>query len=67
MFNQIESEQNGRLDILINNAYKGVNVNSSYLIIVYFFLNNKILKYTEHFWELFIKILGNETRNMGWY
>jgi dehydrogenase/reductase SDR family protein 1 len=26
LFNQIETEQNGRLDILVNNAYKAVNV-----------------------------------------
>lgn len=26
LFKKIENEQNGRLDILVNNAYKGVNV-----------------------------------------
>lgn len=26
LFQKIQNEQNGRLDILVNNAYKGVNV-----------------------------------------
>lgn len=26
LFRRIENEQSGRLDILVNNAYKGVNV-----------------------------------------
>jgi NAD(P)-dependent dehydrogenase (short-subunit alcohol dehydrogenase family) len=28
LFKQINKEQNGQLDILVNNAYKGVNVNA---------------------------------------
>ena len=31
LFEQIDTEQNGRLDILVNNAYKGVNVRAYHL------------------------------------
>ena len=32
LFERIEKEQNGRLDLLVNNAYSGVNVRPSFPI-----------------------------------
>ena len=32
LFKQIENEQKGQLDVLVNNAYKGVDVNVFNLI-----------------------------------
>ena len=35
VFEQIEKEQNGRLDLLVNNAFAAINVRSSLLLIQY--------------------------------
>lgn len=46
LFKKIENEQNGQLDILINNAYKGVNVGFLRIFFVksYSYLNRQFLK-----------------------
>ncbi len=38
LFEKIKTEQNGRLDILVNNAYKGVNVFSLNIFIYSYFI-----------------------------
>ena len=39
LFEKIDKEQDGRLDILVNNAYKAVDVHKYLLIIINFNLN----------------------------
>lgn len=44
LFKKIESEQSGRLDILVNNAYKGVNVKH-----IHVFDIEKILSFRQNY------------------
>ena len=63
LFERISREQNGRLDILVNNAYKAVNVKLLKRIKFFYFRIFKIFKYKikDNHGCKFSKILGNKT------